>query len=243
MKKNELRNGDIVVLSNGSVAVIIGEGKDAYLLFRDNGFEFLDDYYDENMIHTMDGISIMQVFRPEGCSGFEIIDEDWAIWERDRNWFRPISEEEAKAKEAAEAKLEKEREERRKQVKEMPKDLIRIVAQAFYGNRTGTAVTEASLDAFVLGYLDDQINPEKKIDRTIIQLPGSDSVVLIYNKYAEEKEIAFMEQGYRMKPLATIPEMNLEIYSRCIVCRMNQEGKLESLRNGDEKIWSLYLAE
>lgn len=63
MKKNELMNGDIVVLRSGAIAVVISNGNESYMLFRDSGFEFLDDYYDDEMINEIDNDAIMQVFR------------------------------------------------------------------------------------------------------------------------------------------------------------------------------------
>ena len=85
------------------------------------------------------------------------------------------------------------------------------------------------------------------VDRTIIRLTGSDNLVLIYNKYQEEerlkvKERALREDNYVIKPLASIPELDLEIYSRSIVCRMNAVGGFESLGEGDSEIWGRYLA-
>ena len=85
------------------------------------------------------------------------------------------------------------------------------------------------------------------VDRTIIRLPGSDNLVLVYNKYQEEerlvdKERALREDNYILKPVASIPEANLDIYSRCIVCRMNADGVFESLGEGDYEIWGRYLA-
>ena len=47
---------------------------------------------------------------------------------------------------------------------------------------------------------------------------------------------------YVIKPLAAIPELKLQIYSRCIVCRMNAAGEFESLGEGDFEIWGRYLA-
>lgn len=86
----------------------------------------------------------------------------------------------------------------------------------------------------------------KPVDRTVIHLPESDDLVLIYNdhqetEWLEKKERAFKEDKYIIKPLATIPEMNLEVYSRCIVCRMTVDGECESLRDGDHEIWGRYL--
>lgn len=124
---------------------------------------------------------------------------------------------------------------------------IFIISQAFYGNRTGTEIRRENIDRFILGYQTDDFDVTEPIDRTVVHLPGSDDVVLIYNKYQEEerlevKERALREDNYILNPLASIPEMNLDIYSRCIVCRMNADGVFESLNEGDYEIWGRYLA-
>ena len=129
----------------------------------------------------------------------------------------------------------------------MKNELICIISQAFYGNRTGTEIRRENIDRFILGYQTDDFDVTEAIDRTVIHLPGSDNLVLVYNKYREEerlkvKERALREDTYVIKPLAVIPELNLEIYSRCIVCRMNADGVFESLAEGDFKIWDRYLA-
>lgn len=126
-------------------------------------------------------------------------------------------------------------------------ETIFIISQAFYGNRTGTEIRRENIDRFILGYQTDDFDVTEPIDRTIIRLPGSDNLVIIYNKYQEEerlevKERALREDNYIIKPLASIPEMNLDIYSRCIVCRMNSNGAFESLSEGDYEIWGRYLA-
>ena len=123
---------------------------------------------------------------------------------------------------------------------------ISIISQAFYGNRTGTEIHIENIDHFILGNLDN-CSAGDQIDRTIIHLPGSDKLVLIYNKYQEadrlaEKELVLKEHNYVITPLATIPEMNQKIFSRCIVCRMNTDGDFESLEDGDFEIWNRYLA-
>lgn len=116
-----------------------------------------------------------------------------------------------------------------------------------YGNRTGTEMRRENIDRFILGYQSDDLVVTEPVDRTIIRLPGSDNLVLIYNKYQEEerlkvKERALREDNYVIKTLASIPELDLEIYSRCIVCRMNAVGGFESLGEGDSEIWGRYLA-
>lgn len=121
----------------------------------------------------------------------------------------------------------------------MTNNLISIVAQGWYGNRTGTEIRKEDVDSFIC---------DKKVDRTFIPIPNTENIVILYNKYNEEewlkKKKDFLEnKNYVAKPLAFIPEKNLEIYSRCIVCRINDEGGVESLEEGDYEKFVKYLAE
>lgn len=121
-------------------------------------------------------------------------------------------------------------------------ELLSIIIQAFYGNRTITEVYEDTIDYLILGYTDIplQSNNIEKIDRTIIRIPDTDNLVLIYNKYQETEKL---ESKANRKPLAVIPELNINVYSRCIVCKMNTEGKLASITNEDFEKVLKYLAE
>ena len=71
----------------------------------------------------------------------------------------------------------------------MKNEIISIITQAFYGNRTGTEIRTDEVDRFILGHLDD-FPFDDPIDRTIIRLPGSENLVLVYNKFAEQNELA-----------------------------------------------------
>ncbi|MGN0794276.1 MAG: hypothetical protein ACI4MG_07395 [Aristaeellaceae bacterium] len=254
MKRNELKNGDLVVMRRGGIAVVIDDGQAPYLLYVSGGFEYLDDFYDDDLVDEDNDDAVMQVFRPDGRFGFEGIDEEVPIFERDAAWTRPISEGEAKVREiqrARQAEWEAQRraqaEAARAQGSQHRDPTIFIITQAYYGNRTGTEISPEAVDGFILGHQDDLPDEQARADRAVVRLPGSDKLVLIYNKAAEEdrladKERCFKEDGYVMKPLATIPEMGLELYSRCIVCRMNEEGGFESVECGDDEIWTRYLA-
>ncbi len=124
-------------------------------------------------------------------------------------------------------------------------DKIFIIAQAFYGNRTGTEIRIRNIDRFILGYQDDSLTITKEIDRTILPIPGT-RCVLVYNRFEEErclrdKERFLREDGYEMKPLAFIPEESIELYSRCIVCGITESGELTDVTPEDSKIFD-YLA-
>lgn len=125
---------------------------------------------------------------------------------------------------------------------------LNIVAQAFYGNRVGTEINREDVDRFILGYTDNSIEATERINRTIVNIPNAENLVIVYNKYAEENELNRKKElldnkDYVLKPLVVIPEENIELYSRCIVCRINADGELESLQNGDYEKFVNYLAE
>ena len=115
---------------------------------------------------------------------------------------------------------------------------IKIMSQAFYGNRVLTEIDEKNIDRFILGYLDNNLEITERIDRTVINIPNTNGVVIIYNKYENEES-----KTDGMKPLAIIPEENLEIYSRCIACRIDEEGNFENLKPSDIVIVNKYFVE
>lgn len=131
----------------------------------------------------------------------------------------------------------------------MKKELIGVVMQAFYGNRTYVKVDEEDIDAMLQGYIGSdwkKFGLRDDIDRTIVKLPGFDCV-LVYNRHQEarelkEKERYFREDGYVMKPLAVVPELGLEIYSRCFLCRVDGAGCLISVQDEDAEAMRKYLA-
>ena len=97
----------------------------------------------------------------------------------------------------------------RRQAEERRTDLISILTQAFYGNRTGTEIHRNSVDRLILRYQNDSLPIHESIDRTIIRVPDTEELVIIYNKYQEEKSLQekedwFRKDGYVAKPLAVI---------------------------------------
>ena len=124
-------------------------------------------------------------------------------------------------------------------------DQITILIQQFYGNRTVTFINPDEFDAIMLGCLDkkwfEERHDREKIDRTIIRVPDTENVVLVYNKYQEEERLKklqhYIQEVYkhrdRFNPSAVIPEMGIVLYSRCIACRINEDGALISLEKED----------
>ena len=134
---------------------------------------------------------------------------------------------------------------------------IPVLIQAFYGNRTVTFINPDHFDGIMLGYLNHELfeksldHHNEKIDRTIVRLPGTDNLVLVYNKYQEEKDLNSLQEFIqelrrtesRYNPTAVIPELGLVLYSRCIVCRMNENGELSGIEAGDPEKAMKYLAQ
>lgn len=132
-------------------------------------------------------------------------------------------------------------------------DQMAILAQGFYGNRTVTFIDSGDFDAMLLGYLDaglfNKIRDKEKIDRTIIRLPDTENLVLVYNKQQEEDTLKELQEYIqtvrvnmeRFNPTAVIPEMGIVLYSRCFVCRTNEDGELVSLKEDDCKKVIKYL--
>lgn len=121
---------------------------------------------------------------------------------------------------------------------------LRIVVQGIYGNRITTYIKHEHFDNVMLGHLDNTTSLLKsdKVDRTIIEIPNTENIVLVYNKY-KEAEVLQKKEKYNIKPSAYIPEKNIELYSRCIVCRLNEDKTFASLTNEDYDKFMKYLAE
>ena len=112
---------------------------------------------------------------------------------------------------------------------------IRVMAQAFYGNRVLTDVKTENIDNLILGHLDFSTPSRHKVDRTIVRVPETDNVVIIYNKYQEERNLK-----HNILETMVMPEENLILHSRCIACRINENDELISLKPEDVEIVNKY---
>ena len=131
-----------------------------------------------------------------------------------------------------------------------------VIAQGLYGNRMMTSIDPEHFDALMLGYLDmgayEFMRNEEKIDRTIIRVPDTENLVLVYNRFREEKRLRSLQEFIqtvrinkfdRFNPSAVIPEMGIVLYSRCIACRITEEGELISVEQGDYEKVCRYLTQ
>ena len=129
-------------------------------------------------------------------------------------------------------------------------NLINILVQGFYGNLTTTTIDKENFDAFMLGNLDGRITKRDKIDRSYVRVPDTANLVIIYNKYQEEASLSELQRFIqelrqtksRFNPTAVIPESGTVLYSRCIVCRMDEFGNLLSMESEDYEKVLPYLA-
>ena len=263
MTKKDLMNGDIVVLRSGLVGVVIINGDTSYLMFQNEGWEELDDYYNDDMIapdfteYDGEPDSIMQVYRTDYGFSFSDFDEYEPIYVRDVNWLRPSKEEmKARAKEKKEKELAL-IEEARKTAKKPQKDLIFVVAQQFYGNRSGTKIERDKVDYFLHGYLDYSLK-KPTTDLKIVHVPSSEHVVIVYDQLQEDEYVnitfpkTYAEHGAEYKKdtgkeltmhvSCEIPEINFKIHTRCFACRIDHNGNLCSLLEGDGKFVEKYFA-
>ncbi len=247
--KKDLRNGDIVVTRGGEPGVVILDKQ--IIIYKNDGYDEFDMFTDNLMSDDDERqCDIMQVY--QGSNHFSFLDYNDEIpafvREEEPDLFEKEQENEAEStKEVQSVSADF------PEVKTAPeqsgnrKKRILIVAQAFYGNRTITEINEDNMDRFILGYLTDSIPIKRKIDRSIIHIPDSDNIVFVYNKYEEAKkrelrDRILKEDNRKMKPLAVIPEMGLMLYSRCIACRMNEDGTFESLEEEDFIKFMQYLS-
>ena len=178
MKLADLRNFDLVVLRDGSLGIVLEKDDDVYILYQEGGCDDADETFDEDLKDFCNGpeFDIMQVYRTDCCGilcDVTYEDDGELIFERDENWVRPSEEEREKIRKERREALERERAAELEKARERRKNLITVMAQAFYGNRTITETTLESMDALVLGYLDGKLCNKERIDRTIVPIPGS----------------------------------------------------------------------
>lgn len=231
MTKKDLMTGDIIVNRSGYLGVILKD--EDMVLYQTIGsdmlFEFNDDLtFDDEDYRDGD---IMQVYR--GNTFWDVDnDEDAPFYQRDYFWRRPTKEE----REAHENALEEERQKKLAKMRNSEQtkqdDKIYIVAQCFYGNRTGLEIKRNDVDLFLLGYTSsvDLSLTGETVDRKIIKVPGAENIVIVYDQNQENECIA---EGCTKSVSFRISAIDFEIHTRCFACRVDDNGELQSLENGD----------
>ena len=133
-------------------------------------------------------------------------------------------------------------------------DRIFIIAQFFYGNRTGTEITLDWVDNFLRGQISRELfGPKDAQDvvRKTVRVPGPENIVIVYDQtqedryvnedfpryYAEDAADYFAHCGkeLQMHVSCEIPEIGFKIHTRCFACRMDEAGNLQSLEENDYK--------
>lgn len=134
---------------------------------------------------------------------------------------------------------------------------IFVIAQQFYGNRTGTTINKENIDYFLRGHLSNYDPADiEDVERKILRLPGSEYLAIIYDQKQEDEYVnvefpeivAMSGEKYRerwgeelkMHVSCEIPEMNFKIHTRCIACRVNEQDELLDINNEDYGIIKKY---
>ena len=223
--KNDLKTGDIIVTRDKAVGLVITQ-KNA-IIYPSGDYDVIDwNYNDDLTSMDEDAYDIVRVYRTTDCDplGYRNYEEDG-----DLVFEAPPADEPTHPIQ-------------RPQPPETPKrKLATVLAQAFYGNRV---ITEVCAD-------DDLLNLKKFISGNSLLLqdgdidlefiPLAENVVVVYDKIAEAKKLK-RDNLKKFKPLCKIPEKNIIIYSRCVLCRFKSENELESLKSGDIELVKDYFA-
>ena len=251
MTKKNLLTGDIVVLRNGNVAVVIQNEKEEYLLFQSGGWESLDDY-SEDMVYLYSDAdevdAIMKVYRSVSSGiSFSDFEEEALIFERDLTWEENSEDNTASFTVTSYQRMAHENQK------------IHIVAQQFYGNGTHTTIDLADVDYFLRGILEPQLFPHNadSVIRKVVRIPNNEHIAVVYDQHQEALYVndefpayyASEAQAYRdvtgheltMPVTCKIPEIGLELHTRCFVCRVDAHNQLCSLESSDIQIVNRYL--
>lgn len=135
---------------------------------------------------------------------------------------------------------------------------IKIITQGFYGNRVATEIKRENVNFFLKGILSPELFPEgdKNVDRKIVRVPNTDNIVIVYDQNEEDEYVnkdfaeIYKRSGAEYKEhtgkemtmyvSCEIPEINLTLHTRCFACRIDENGELQSLENGDGKYFIDY---
>lgn len=251
MKKEELMNGSIVVTRGGYLGVVIRDEDDGYILYQKIGIDDLADFNDDLTSKDGEDWDIMEVYGDRfNCCSFRAIDHDDPnpVWFREYDWHHPTAEE----REAREAEWEKKRlqmveEMRRQEEARMREVYISVITQCCLGSRAKVQITRDDVKRFIsniLAPVPDSVFSDMEL-RTIT-VPGDKNIVIVYDKTREDEylngTLPEYYDDYRRRPgvelpkeTCSIPEIGVELHTRCLACRIDENGVFQSLEDGDEE--------
>lgn len=100
-------------------------------------------------------------------------------------------------------------------------------------------IQREAIEYFIVGYtgVPKELFGYTKIDKSIINIPHTNNLVIVYNKYQEEEA----RKDNSAKPIIYIKENDVAIYSRCIIGRINADGNISSITKEEHNIITKYL--
>jgi len=249
MTLKDLQIGDIIVNRKGQVGLYTIRKNEGFILYQDGGYDDVAFAFNDDLTDKYEGkeYDIMQVYREYfgGMICFTDYEDSDLIFERDETWKNP------NIKEKHNLDIIKE------QIKVKNKDLISIIVQCYYGNRTGTEINRNEVKKLLMG---DPLKPtQEELDSVNVQtilVPNTKNIVIVYDKNKEDEYVNntfpqlyaregadYLERwGEELTPYisCSIPEMNIELHTRCFACRIDEDGILQSLQNDDWKTFIHY---
>lgn len=242
--KKDLRTGDIIETRNGERGVVILELD--CILYQAGGLDIFEEVITDDLF--IDGPQregdIFKVYRDtEGPLGFNKLFGLDPIFQR-RN--------DKRTRERAAELSEKH---------DRTKGKVSVILFNSWFRRCERSHTDPCLsnrlagqDAQV-GHIDMDISEapsmtacgQIEIDRTFIPVPGTENLYIFYSVHQEEWRRKMWEED-RMgrhheerEPIIIIPEIDISIYSRCMLVRKESSDKLTNLKEGDYEAVLPYL--
>lgn len=80
-----------------------------------------------------------------------------------------------------------------------------------------------------------------RIAGTFVPVPGADNLFMVYNQHQEKWHLQITEEGRNSghlreeSPVFVIPEENIAVYSRCLIVRKDESGRIVDLEKDDLK--------
>lgn len=250
MTINELKNGNIILNRQGTPGVVINED---YIIYQNRGMDWLDNFFED--LSYFDGdrteFDIMEVYE-QGC--FSDYMDYTRVWKRNENWHRPVGKKNGVNIEEMKERFQALKDARHERENVTQNACISVIAQQFYGNRTSTQVNRDELDYFLRGRLSREVYKFEDLsdmDRRIVHIPSAEHIVIVYDQTQEDEyvNVEFPESYNRLSawyregtgremtmPISCeIPEIDFKIHTRCIACRIDEKGVLQSLEDNDYK--------